>query len=157
LVAAPAFWSLLIGSVAASSDDAAAPLAGGYVAFGLALVPFVFVVLAFTSEHPRAPGAIVRAMGLSLLVGIPVSALTADAVTGWVAGMGAGGIVALRADLAHRWKARAIAVLAVSAYVFALARFVGVGAVIMAPALPFTALGVADHVTERRAAGAARG
>jgi hypothetical protein len=29
--------------------------------------------------------------------------------------------------------------------------------VIMAPALPFTALGVADHVTERRAAGAARG
>ena len=37
-------------------------------------------------------------MGLCLLVGIPVSALAGDAVSGIVAGVGAGGIAALRAD-----------------------------------------------------------
>ena len=50
----------------------------------------------------RAPGGRLRAMGLCLLVGIPVSALAADAVTGIVAGVGAGGIVALRADEPRR-------------------------------------------------------
>ena len=69
---------LLVGVVSVGIEDgreAASP--GPFIAFGLALIPFVFVVLAFTSGHPRAPGAVVRAMGLTLLVGIPVSALAA--------------------------------------------------------------------------------
>ena len=40
-------------------------------------------------------------MGLCLLVGIPVSAFAGDAVTGIVAGVGAGGLVALRRDVLH--------------------------------------------------------
>jgi hypothetical protein len=114
------------------------------------LVPFVFVVLAFLSEHPRAPGAVLKAMGMVLLVGIPVSALAADAVTGLVAGAGAGGIVALRSDLPHNWKARAIAVAAAAAYSFFLARTAGAAALLLAPILPFTSIGVADHLSERR-------
>ncbi len=74
------------------------------------MIPFVFVALAFLSEHPRAPGAAVKGMIVSLLVGIPVSALAQDAVTGLVAGLGAGGIFAMRMDLSHTVKARAIAV-----------------------------------------------
>ena len=150
LLLAPAQWSLMAGLVSIASDEASEPAAGPLVAFGFAVIPFVFVALAFLSEHPRAPGAVIRAMGLALAVGIPVSAIATDAVTGLVAGLGAGGIAALRADLVHSWKARALAVLAVSAYVFVLARMAPEVALPLGPALPFTSIGVADHLSERR-------
>ena len=148
---APAFWSVLAGVVAVGSDDPRAPAPAPLIAFGLALVPFVFMVLAFLSEHPRAPGAVVRAMVLSLLVGIPVSAAAPDAVTGFVAGLGAGGIAALRADPVHSWKARAAAVAVVTVFVFLLVMVSDVP-LLLAPALPFTSIGVADQLVERRIA-----
>jgi hypothetical protein len=91
-------------------------------------------------------------MGLCLLVGIPVSALAADAVTGLVAGVGAGGIVALRADQAHEWRIRAAAVAVAAAYAFVLARAAGAVVLIAAPIFPFTSLGLADHFSEWRLA-----
>jgi len=150
LLFVPSYWVLLAGIVAASSDDADAPNAGPLFALGFALLPFVFIVLAFASQHPRAPGAAARAMGLAIVVGIPVSALAADAVTGLVAGVGAGGIAALRSDAAGAWKPRALGVLAASAYVFLMLRVTGALVLVVAPALPFTAIGVADHLAERR-------
>lgn len=89
-------------------------------------------------------------MGLSLLVGIPVAAIAPDLVTALVAGIGAGGIAALRADQEGVWKARALAVLAVSAYAFVMVRVVPDVTLLLAPTLPFTCLGVADHLVERR-------
>lgn len=151
LVFAPAYWAIVAGMVSAASDEADAPAAAPFIAFGLAVIPFVFVVLAFLSEHPRAPGASAKAMVVSLLVGIPVSALAQDAVTGLIAGAGAGGLVALRMDLAHTLRYRVIAVLAVSLYCFILLRTVSEVALLIGPALPFSALGVADHLSERRA------
>jgi hypothetical protein len=151
LVLVPAYWSLLAGIVSASPDSeggVANPAAA--IAFGLAVIPFVFIVLAFLSEHPRAPSAVVRAMGLSLLVGIPVSALAADVVTGIVAGVGAGGIAALRMDEGHSWRARALAVVVASVYVFVLVRTAGPIVLLPAPVFPFTGIGVADHLAERR-------
>jgi hypothetical protein len=150
LLLVPSFWSVLAGLVSVASERADAPPAGPFIAFGLALVPFVFIALAFLSENPRAPGAVLKAMGLSLVIGIPVSALAADAVTGLVAGIGAGGIAVLRADPDHSWRARAIAVIAVSAYVFVMIRVAGDVALLLAPTLPFTCLGVADHLSELR-------
>jgi hypothetical protein len=150
LVLVPSYWSVLAGLVSLASERAEAPPAGPFIAFGLALIPFVFIVLAFLSEHPRAPGAVVKAMGLALIVGVPVSAIAADAVTGLVAAAGAGGIAALRADGAQAWKARAIAVLAVSVYVYLMIRLAGDVTLLLAPTLPFTCLGVADHLVERR-------
>lgn len=152
LVLVPAFWAMLAGLVAGAADArSGGPDAGPAVAFALALIPFVFVALAFLSEHPRAPGAVVRAMGLCLLVGIPVSALAGDGVTGMVAGVGAGGVVALRSDPAHSRRARVWAVVAAAAYCFVLVRTVGPVALLSAPVLPFTAIGLADHLSERRA------
>jgi hypothetical protein len=151
LLFVPGYWAIIAGAVSVAADDRRrAPSAAPLIAFGLALIPFVFVVLAFLSEHPRAAGNAVKAMGLALLVGIPISALAADAVTGIVAGVGAGGVVALRADMDHGWKSRAIGVAAVSVYVFVLLRTVPVVGLLLAPALPFTAIGVADHLAERR-------
>jgi hypothetical protein len=154
-----AFWALLAGLVAGATDDSSGsegePNAAIGLAVGLTVIPFVFVALAFLSEHPRAPGAVVRAMGWSLLVGIPVSALAGDAVTGIVAGVGAGGIQALRMDYPQNWRARALAVLVASVYTFVLARLGGALVLLPAPIFPFTAIGVADHLSERRAEQAA--
>ena len=146
----PAYWGIVSGLVAVSSDDPAAPAAGPAIAFGLGFLPFVYIGLAFLSSHPRVPSAVLKAMGLSLLVGIPVSALTQDAVTGLVAGIGAGGAAALRPDLIGAWKARAVGVAVVSIYAFAMVRVVPDVTLLLAPTLPFTCLGVADHLAETR-------
>jgi hypothetical protein len=159
LVWVPGYWFLLAGIVSAASTSKAKiqPVTGPFIAFGLCLVPFVFLALAFLSEHPRAPAAVVRAMGLALVVGIPVSALAADAVSGLVAGMGAGGVVALRQDLLHSWKSRALAVAAATLYTYAVLRTFPAMALLLAPILPFTVIGVADHLSERKAEQAASG
>jgi len=150
LLLVPAFWTLLAGVVAVSSTSSEAPAAGPMIAFGLAVIPFVFVLLAFLSEHPRAAGAVLRAMVLTLVVGIPVAALAPDVVTGVVAGIGAGGVVALRMDLGHTWRSRALAVAVAAVFVFLLVRLAPEVAVILTPILPFTAIGVADHLVDRR-------
>lgn len=150
LVLAPAVWALLGGLVAAASEDVGGPRPGLAIAFGLALLPFAFLALAFLSEHPQAPGAVLRAMGLCLLVGTLVSALAGDAVTGIVAGTGAGGIAALRADVAHDRRLRIAAVVLGAAYSFVLARVAGPAVLVAAPVFPFTGIGVADHLAEWR-------
>jgi hypothetical protein len=151
LLLIPAYWAIVAALVSiGAEDDRTAPNAGPLIAFGLCLLPFVFIALAFLSEHPNAPGAAVKAMGLTIGVGIMVSALAADAVTGLVAAVGAGGIVALRADMDHSWKARAAAVMLATVYVFFLLRTASDVALLMGPVLPFTGIGVADHLSERK-------
>ena len=157
LLLVPAYWALLIGVVSVASTRTGGVAAPGlWIACGLMLVPFVFVVLAFASSHPSAPGAVVKAMALAVAVGIPVSALAADAVTGFVAGIGAGGIVALRSDVERPWRARVLGVLVATAWAFLTIRIVPEAAVLLAPILPFTSVGLADHLVvlrrERRAA-----
>jgi hypothetical protein len=156
IVLVPAFWAVLVGVVGgASSGDGGVANPGASVAFGIALVPFVFIALAFLSEHPTAASAVVRAMLLAALVGALASALAGDAVTGIVAGVGAGGVVALRSDDGHTVRFRAGAVALASIYTFLLAHTAGAIVLLPAPIFPFTAIGVADHLAERRAARAA--
>jgi hypothetical protein len=150
LLLVPGYWALLVGVVSIASEDGGVTNPGAFIAFGLMLIPFVFLVLAFGSEHPRAPAAVVKAMVLAIVIGVPVSALAADAVTGLVAGLGAGGIAALRADLPHDWKPRALAVVIASIWVFVTLRTAPEAAILLAPVLPFAGLGVADHLWERR-------
>lgn len=151
LLLVPAFWAILAGLVSTTSQtEGEGPNPAAAIAFGLALVPFVFMVTAFLSEHPRAPSAVVKAMGLALLVGIPVSAIAGDAVTGMVAGIGSGAISALRADAGHNWRARAVAVAVASVYTFVLIRTIGAPALLAAPIFPLTGIGIADHISEWR-------
>lgn len=152
LVLVPAYWAILIGvvSTAADTGDEIVDNPEAAIALGLALIPFSFIVLAFLSEHPRAPGAAAKAMGLSLLIGLPVAAVAADVVTGIVAGVGSGGIVALRAEPLHSWRARAIGVLVAATYTFVLVRVAAGLALLPAPVFPFTAVGMADLIVERR-------
>ena len=122
----PAFWSMLGGPVAWRADDAdrRAPNAARRWRSGLALIPFVFVVLAFLSEHPSAPGAVLRAMGLAPGRHAGVR-FAGDAVTGIVAGVGAGGVAALRMDRRTTTCGPAFAVVFAAVYTFALVRVAG--------------------------------
>ena len=150
---APGVWLLVGGLVALAADESVdAAAAAAAVAFGLSLLPFVFIVLALASEQTNPARAVLRAMGLCLLVGIPVSALAGDAVSGIVAGVGAGGLAALRADDDHSTRARAASVALGTAYVFVLARVAGPVVLVAAPVFPFTGLGLADHWSEWRRA-----
>ena len=141
------YSAIVVSFVAA--EVATGPDPGPAFALGLGIAPFVFVALAFISGHRRAPGAVLRAMGLSLLVGLLVSVLLQDAVTGLTAGYGAGGIVSLRAEPVNTWKSRAIGVVLVSLYVAVLVRVVIEGGLIAGATLPLVSVGVADSFVGR--------
>lgn len=116
---------------------------------GFAVMPLVFITVAFGSRHPRAPAAVLRAMGLFIVVGLPLALW--HVVVGLVAGYGAGTIAALRRPEGIRSHVdRAVAVTLAGVYVFiagAVATGVGlfVGALVALPAV-----GVADGLAVRR-------
>ena len=151
LVLLPAFWALLTGLVSAATTKADAPNAATGFLVGIALVPFTYLTLALMSGRTNPANAVLKGMGLALLVGIPVSALAGDAVTGIVAGIGAGGIPALAAGDERAWRARALGVTFATLYTFVLVRTAGALVLLPAPVFPLTALGLADHLRERRA------
>lgn len=113
-------------------------------ALGLAVAPFVFVVLAFVSRNPRAPGRIVRAMLLLLAIALPVGLL--DPLVGAVAGFGAGGAVCLTpppVERVARW--RAGAVVFTTLYCLVLLLSAGPAGVMSGAVLPLVMLGFADE------------
>jgi hypothetical protein len=150
LLLLPAYWGIVTGLVSATSERPDAPPPAPSIALGLALLPFVFIALAFTSQHPRAPTGVLKGMGLSLLIGIPATAIAPDAISGLIAGIGAGGAAALRPEPGQTWRPRVAAVAAVTLYVFVMVRLLPVVTLLLAPTLPFTGLGVADHLAEVR-------
>lgn len=143
-----AYWPILFARGAA--EDVSSAVSGGMVAFGVALVPFVFMALAFGSRHPRAPSAVLKAMGLSLLVGLPTIVILNVAV-GVAAGFAAGGVVALARDPElHPLRLRWWAVIGMTVYLFALVLTVPDFAIMSGAVLPFTVLGLVDQAAETR-------
>jgi hypothetical protein len=150
------YWPTIFALAAAHGED---PIPSELVLFGMAFVPAVFLVLAFASRNPRAPGSVLKAMGLFLLVGAPVALI--NPVIGLVAGFGAGGIVTLRrTELPRALRVRVIALAGGCLYLFVLLVVAQLGdfALVTGAAIPFSVLGIADEVhlgrheaSERRA------
>jgi phosphotransferase system glucose/maltose/N-acetylglucosamine-specific IIC component len=158
LVVIPAFWSIVAGLVTLTMDDGegvANPAAA--IAFGLVVTPFAFVVLAVLSEHPRPAVAVLQALGVAVLVGIPVSAVAADGITGLVAAVGVGGAYALREEPYVGRRPRVVALVVVCLYTFLLAQLSAPLALLPAPVFSLTALGLADHLAARHQARSAGG
>ncbi|MFA9446439.1 hypothetical protein [Egicoccus sp. AB-alg6-2] len=143
-----AYWPIVTALGASHAGD---PVPADLVAFGLALVPLTFLVLAFGSRHRGAPGAVLKAMGLFLLVGLPVVLL--NPVVGLFAGFGAGGVVAQRRLGGVGLRTRIVTLVVASAYVLLL---IAIGAtdfaIVSAAALPLATTGIADEITLGRAA-----
>jgi len=141
------FGSLLLGALASQSDEASA--AGPAFALGFALVPIVFVLVAFVSGVARAPLAALKAMGLWLLIALPFGLV--NPVIGLCAGFTAGAAVTLRHTESHQRGARAVATLIAIAYVAVLV-FTFTQAGIFAGAVsPLLAMRAADIYSERQA------
>lgn len=142
------YWSLVFGFVAAGTDDGPAP--GPPIALGLALVPFVFVALALISRQPAFGGAIVAAMLLALAVGFTISGIARDAVTGLIAGFGAGGVVSLRREVTQTWQSRSWAVVGMATFTLLAIRVVPLIGLILPPIFVLPAIGAADLYIENK-------
>jgi len=141
------YWFILEGAAPAEADEAS----GGLIAIGLSLVPVIFLVLAFGSRHLRPTSAVLRAMALFLVVGVPLAVL--DVVVGLTLGYALGGLSALRTPEPSEGvvRARLIAVGAGILYLIVV-RWLSPGfALFTGAVIPFALLGLADQSLEGRA------
>jgi len=143
------YWAIVFAFVASEFESGPPP--GPALAFGLALVPFVFLTVAVISRKPEFGGATVAAMLLAVAIALPVSAIARDAVTGLVAAFGAGGIVSLRREVDHSWQARTWGVVAATTFILVILRLVPIFGLIIAPIITLPSIGVADLIVEGRA------
>jgi len=120
---------------------------------GLALVPAGLAALALISRRERPLRAVAVACLLTVTAAVLLSFLLGEPVTPMVAGFGAGGVMALRAEPEHTIGRRAIAALLISVYVFVLLRISLLAGFIVAPMLPLPAIAWADAIADQRAAG----
>ena len=147
-----AFWSVIVGMARSTAEEGSeiAGSAAGAFALGFALVPFAFLILAFGTNNPRAPGATLRAMGFWMIIGLPLI-LFIEPATGLAAGFGLGAIPAIRLEPEHSWKARLGWVSGFVIYVFVLV-FTEIAAgpgVLTASLLPFATVAFADWVVDQ--------
>ncbi|MCB2224265.1 MAG: hypothetical protein KQH83_08845 [Actinobacteria bacterium] len=152
VVEAVAFWSIIIGMARATAEEGAevSGSAAGAFALGFALVPFAFLVLAFGTNNPRAPGATLRAMGFWAVLGLPLM-IFVEPATGMALGFGLGAIPAIRLEPEDSWRARLWWVVAFVGYVFVLVYTevaAGPGA-LSASLLPFATVAFADWASEQ--------
>lgn len=144
------FAGILGAFVASGLDDGPNP--GPPLALGMAILPMVFAAAAYLTLNPRAATAVLKSVGLFFLLAIPVSALAQDAVSGLVAGFGAGAVISVDRLPVHTWQSRAMAVAGSTLYIFVLVRLIPPLGIASAPLLPFTMVATADYIRERRPA-----
>lgn len=141
------YSSLLVAIVATRSDT---PQASGPVfALGFALVPIAYVALAFVSGRHSAPMAVLKAMGLWLLLALPLSLF--NPVFGLAVGYGMGGVLTLKQRDTDRWQARSIAVFLVAAYSLIMLFVIPAVGLLSGGLLPLASLGLADYYSQNRA------
>lgn len=144
------FWALVYGSALAFTEGAVSDeaIARSGAGFGLALVlvPVVFAAAAFASARVDAPVMVLAGMGVAVAVALPLLILRNPAAA-LITGYAAGAVVSLsRPDgwpLRNRWIAAGV----VGIIVHAGLLLVPAATAWVAPALPFTAMGLADALT----------
>lgn len=144
------YWAIVFSFVAGAADEENVEGGFGPFAFGLAMAPFAFMVLSFGSKNRSAATAVLKAMGLLVVVGAGMVVLT-NLVTGLVLAFGAGGMVCLRAEEEHSTRIRLGFLAAAALYVFVLLAIVPAAGVLTGGVTPFLILGIADGYAERKA------
>lgn len=141
------YGSLLVAIVATRSETPGAAVPA--FAVGFALVPFVFLTLAFVSGQENAATSVLKAMGLWLIVALPLGLF--NPVFGLCVGFGTGGVITLRRRDTDRWGWRLIAVLLVATYSLLMLFTLPALGLLSGGLLPLAALGLADFYTQHRA------
>ncbi len=116
----------------------------GMVGIGLVMAPFVFVILAFVSQNPKAPKRVLQSMVLLLGLGF-TAGLLAPAL-GATAAFAGGATLCLnppKADDVYKWRVGASILTVV--YVFVLLLTVTPAGVFAGGLLPLLMVGFADE------------
>jgi hypothetical protein len=147
------FWSLAYGlavgeagTPAGSGDATTVSVAA--VALGIALVPFVFLIATFVSKRVDAPLMVLAGMGLAIAVSLPLLAFR-NPLASLIAGYAAGAVFTLSRPAGTSWRNRAFAAAGVAAFAVAGMEVAFIATAWLAPAMPFTAMGLADLFTAR--------
>jgi hypothetical protein len=144
-----ASYSMFLYGVVLSGTGEGDPTA--WYGLGLFFVPFAYITLAFTSRHPSAPRAVLKSLGLWLVVALPLGFI--NVAVGMSAGFGFAGIPSLRSGEAHSPWVRAGAVTLGAVYIVVLLLLVPPIGAFAGGVVPFIALGLGDMYSEHRAAG----
>lgn len=120
------------------------------IAFGLVVVPFALVAVALLSRRVDWPLQALYGMMLAVAVGLPLLILR-NPLASLVAGYAAAAVVSLGLppDDTRGLRPRVIGAVVVSAVTFAGMAVAFVPTAVLAPALPFSAAGIADLVGAR--------
>jgi hypothetical protein len=143
------YGAILVWFVAMRSETPDAALPAFAVGFGL--VPFVFLTLAFISGRRDAPVAVLKAMGLWLLIAFPLGLF--NPVFGLCVGFGIGGVVTLKERETDRRFARVLAVVLVGIYSLTMLFLIPGLGFLSGGLLPLASLGLADYYTEHKSRG----
>lgn len=119
----------------------------GLIMLGFALAPFAFVAVAFISRNPIAPKRVLQAMGLFIILGLPVGLLAP--ILGAAVGFGVGIALTLNPlGLDRLMRNRLVAVGFASVYTLVLLLIADPAAGVMTGALlPPMLVGLADEYT----------
>lgn len=145
--ATPVMMFSYFSYAAAFVDDGGSDTDGiepALAAIGLAIAPFVFVVLAFVSKNADAGRRVLHAMGLLLVVGLSIGLI--DPVLGATTGFASGGAIALtrpRVERVITW--RVAAVIFTGAYCLVLLIVASAGGVFAGGVVPLLMIGAADE------------
>ena len=142
------YGSIIVGAVASLSEGDVP--AGPAFAVGFALVPVVCLAAAFISAQQRASMAVLKGMGIWLILGLPLS--LANPIVGLATGFTAAGVFTIRPTALRPGRARWFAVLLTAAYLLLLVAILPQAAILAGALTPLVAIRAADIYTERKEA-----
>jgi hypothetical protein len=123
---------------------------GTAIAFAAAMVPVSLLLLGKISDRPRIVRTVILVSPLVIVGFFGIGGLLREPATALVLAFGVGGALTMSARPEHRVQFRFAAVAAATAITLVLALTVQEAAIVLAPFLPFPAIGVADRISANR-------
>ena len=154
VAASAAYWFLVLGLAALFDEaDGLEPNVSWrlFLMLGFLFVPGALATMAYASWRSSPGISVLNGTALVVLVTGGLIVLGApEPITPLAVGLGAGGVVTLHEQPHHSWKRRAVAVMIAAAYIFVMLQTVPFLGLVMAPFVPFNAVGVADFLADRK-------
>ncbi len=133
----------------ADPDADGTMIAASGVGLAVLLIPAALVTVALVSRRPDWPLAVLSGMGLSLAVGLPLL-IFRNPLVSLIAGYAAAAVITVSLPEGVTWHNRAIAAAIVTLFTLGGMMVAFVPTAVVAPGLPFLAVGLADLFGPRR-------
>lgn len=125
-------------------------LVGNALAFGLGAMPVVLMTAVFISRHLSATSAVLKGMGLFIVLGLPLY-LVVDPIVGATAGYAAAAVVTLRQDFGpYATQMRVVTAIGIVVATLLLVTVLDAASAVIGATLPFLAAAYVDHRVSQR-------